>query len=89
MTDQVVPQFEPWISRTFYNGGVQDIYRFENGYGASVVARSGSYGVELAVIQFDEMENWQITYDTVITDDVVGFLNYESLVGLLTRIAAL
>ena len=70
-------------------GGYQDIYRFENGYGASVVNHSGSYGIELGVIQFFDNDEWHLTYETTVSSDVIGHLNYEALVDLLIRIQAL
>ena len=58
---------------------------FPNGYGASIIKGSGSYGVELAVIT-DE----GLYYDTDITDDVIGNIeNLEELNGYLERIKAL
>jgi hypothetical protein len=67
-------------------------YRFKmpNGFGASVVRFSGSYGGdhglwELAVT--DAAGN--LTYDTPITSDVIGWLTEDGVSGLLADIAAL
>lgn len=68
--------------------GTQRLYRFDNGYGASVVQSSMSYGTELAVIKWDG-EDWDLCYDTEITDDVIGWLTDEMLADLLDRIEAL
>ena len=70
-------------------GGIQRIYRFENNYGASVICHEGSYGCkghkwELAVLYGDD-----ITYDTPITDDVIGHLNDEQVPECLAKINAL
>ena len=75
--------------------GIQYIFRFENNYGASVVKHFGSYGHEddlweLAVIKFDaETGEWNLTYDTEITDDVLGCQTDEEIRDLLKRIKEL
>ncbi|EAE6743411.1 hypothetical protein BJE16_10305 [Listeria monocytogenes] len=56
----------------------QILYKFPNNYGASVVSGPFTYGLELAVIFFSN-ENWDIDYDTLVTNDVLGHLNKESL----------
>jgi len=71
-------------------GGLQCVVRFPNGYGASVIRHSGSYGGaegrwELAVIGPDG----SLAYDTPITSDVKGWLTPADVEGLLDRIAAL
>lgn len=75
--------------------GVQCLKFFPNGYGASIVrfyipisspfGKVGSYGVnedlwELAVLKGNKKDGWQLTYDTPITNDVIGHLS-ESEVG--------
>lgn len=76
-------------------GGTQEVYRFENGYGASVVQFLGSYGFksglyELAVIQFKgDGDRFTLTYETPITDDVIGYLSRKEVNETLDRIAAL
>jgi len=77
-------------------GGIQKIYRFDNGYGASVVCTSFSYGGpeglwELAVIEFTGKENdkYNLIYDTPITDDVIGYLSEDNLKNLLIEIETL
>ena len=75
-------------------GGTQDIYRF-NRYGASVIQHEYSYGgsnnlYELAVIQFGESdEDWDITYNTPIADDVIGYLTHDEVFELLHKISLL
>ncbi|MDF5756590.1 hypothetical protein [Spongiactinospora sp. TRM90649] len=75
------------------NGGIQHIYRFGNGYGASVVNHAFSHGVELAVLSWARPDSplgrYELTYDTPVTSDVIGHLTPERLEGLLGRIAAL
>ena len=73
--------------------GVSFRFRFENNYGASVVKHKYSYGHEedlweLAVIEFTDEPNeeWHITYETPITEDVVGCLKDEAVRELLGKI---
>ena len=68
--------------------GKQWKFRFPNGYGASVIndgygARAGLY--ELAVLGPDD----HLTYDTPVTDDVLGHLTEADVADALDRIAAL
>jgi hypothetical protein len=77
-------------------GGIQRIYKFKNGYGASVIQCPFSYGGEvglweLAVIKFksESMDEWSITYDTPITNDVEGNLTESDVDELLYRISYL
>ena len=66
-------------------------YHFKNGYGASVIHHEYSYGLELAVLKHNnETEEWEITYDTNITDDVVGYIDgKDELEKLLINISQL
>jgi hypothetical protein len=66
-------------------GGVQKLFEFPNGYGASVVIHEFSYGLELALLDADS----NIIQHPDITDDVVGFLNVDSCNDLLEKIARL
>ena len=75
------------------HGGNQMIMRFPNGYGASVVQHSGSYGhennlAELAVIKFygpGDLD-WHLCYETEVTNDVIGHLTKEECIELFGRI---
>lgn len=66
-------------------------FRFENNYGASVIKHFGSYGYEddlfeLAVLFFDKDDNWNLTYNTPITSDVLGWLTNEEVLEELEEI---
>jgi hypothetical protein len=67
--------------------GIAARHFFENGYGVSVVRFPGSYGseeglYEVAILQ-GVAENWNICYDTVLTDDVLGYQSEEEVEVLL------
>ncbi|MCD2247811.1 hypothetical protein LAX74_000490 [Listeria marthii] len=64
----------------------QTIYRFKNGYGASVIKEHMGPGVELAVIQFTNNKNWELEYSTYITNDVLRHLTPEQLIEKLEEI---
>jgi len=66
--------------------------RFPNGYGASIIRTPFSYGgddglFELAVLKFGETDNdFSLTYETPITDDVLGHLEFCEVVLTLNKI---
>jgi len=72
--------------------GRQVIYRFPNNYGASVVngkiLHSYSFYIELAVIQFID-DDFELVYDTGITNDVEILNNDKELKKILFRIKRL
>jgi len=71
------------------NGGIQKIYKFPNGYGASIIKGPYTYGGkdgkwELAVLKGEEL-----CYDTDITSDVIGHLNDPEIDAVLRQIERL
>lgn len=80
-------QFKKYIKEQNDLGYPQTIYKFSNGYGASVIKFNYVYfGIEIAVLRFDENGNWDIDYSTPITNDVIGGLNEESRDSVLQQI---
>jgi hypothetical protein len=72
------------------HNGVQARINFDNGYGASVVSHEFSYGgksglYELAVLDKDG----NITYDTPVTNDVIGHLTSENVTETMLFIQSL
>ena len=77
----------------------QAIYFFENGYGISVINIIGTNGehysytknkdqYEIAVLEGSK-NNSRITYDTVITDDVIGYLKIEGVYKIMEEVEKL
>ena len=76
------------IDERSINGGVQKIYKFDNGYGASVVKHLFSYGGtqglwEMALLSFDDL-SWHITYhEDFANGGVAGYLSDKDVLELL------
>ena len=67
--------------------GIISRIKFDNGYGASVVKGPHTYGgkeglYELAVTDAED----RLTYTTLVTSDVEGYLTEEAVTKLLTQI---
>jgi len=65
------------------------IYKFDNGYGASVVSNFGSYGGKDGLFEVAVLKNGEMCYDTTITSDVVGWLDFDGVADILQKIKAL
>ena len=80
-------KFKDYIETKFDIVYPQTIYKFPNGYGASVIKFNYIYfGIEIAVLWFDKNGNWDIDYSTPITNDVIGGLNEEERDNVLQQI---
>lgn len=76
------------------NNGIQYIFKADNGYGASIVQHDYSYGGrvglwEIAVTEYDEDGEWDVCYDTPITNDVLGHLSESEVIDYLIQIEQL
>ncbi|MFV0616515.1 hypothetical protein ACE418_01215 [Megasphaera sp. WILCCON 0056] len=84
--------FEPVLAYT--QGATEhNEFHFKNGYGASVIRGPFSYGgwdrlFELAVLK-KHKKDWEVTYETPITDDVLGWLTADDVAILLKKISTL
>ena len=67
---------------------MQKIYRYDNGFGASIINNPMSNSLELAVLEFDG-DDWEIVYDTPIADDVLSYLDLEEVFEIFKQIKAL
>lgn len=91
----VIEGFEEYIDNWTTTDGIWDdqrMYKFENDWGASIIYHQGSYGygqglVELAVVRWNkDGTDWCLSYDTEITDDVIGYLTQEQAKEILEKI---
>ena len=65
----------------------QKIYKFGNGYGASVVCSAMSYGGDKGLFEVAVLDlAGEIVYDTPVTNDVVGFLDFAGVADILQQI---
>jgi len=68
----------------------QKIYKFDNGYGASVVCNFGTYGAKEGLFEVAVLDsNGEITYNTPITSNVIGWLDFADVADTLNKIKAL
>ena len=64
-------------------------WTFDNGYGASVIRNKYSYGHEDGLYELAVLKDNEITYDSPITNDVVGYLTPRQVAVLLQVIEEL
>lgn len=69
--------------------GIQKVYSFPNGYGASVVKHSYSYGGKDGKWELAVLKGEDLCYDTGITSDVLGYLNDPEVDDYLRQIEKL
>ena len=70
--------------------GKKSRMHFDNGYGVSVVSHSYSYGgrdglYEIAVLDSED----NLTYDTPVTNDVIGYLTEEDVTDVMKQVQEL
>jgi hypothetical protein len=67
-------------------GGNQLIVNFNNGYGASIVKNRLSYGSSEGLYELTVLWGDCICYTSGITEDVLGYLTPELVIGYLVEI---
>jgi hypothetical protein len=67
----------------------QKVYKFDNGYSASVVSNAMTYGGNEGLFEVAVMKDGKIVYDTPVTNDVVGWLDFAGVANILAEIKAL
>src|SRR5688572_13521364 len=91
--------FNDLIFKPHHTGdGLHALHFFPNGYGISVVrfrtfGRYGSYTSNEseweAAVLFGKEGEWELTYSTEITDDVIGHLSDSDVTELMAKIQRL
>ena len=92
MNDYSVIQGEVTIEHTDLPemNGYQLIYKFDNGYGASVVKHDFSYGGKKGLYEVAVLDNeGDLCYTTPITDNVLGYQNIGQVEQILAEISHL
>jgi hypothetical protein len=70
-------------------GGKHASVSFANGYGASVIQSSLSYGGNQGLYELAVLQDGKLCYTTPITDDVLGWLRPDDVTDLLGQIEGL
>lgn len=86
----MIPQSRYLVENNNVYGGTQRIYKFPNGYGASVIRHQGSYGFKNGLWELAVLDgSGDLCYSTPITNDVIGHLTDEEVILKLNEIRGL
>ena len=69
--------------------GYHKVIEFPNGYSASVVSHDMSYGGHAGLFEIAVLYGDDIAYDTPVTNDVVGYLDFQGVIDTLQKIKSL
>lgn len=83
------PEAETITTDMYNRPAMQHIYRFSNGYGASVIQNRYSYGHEYGLYELAVLKDGGLCYSTPIISDVVGYLPADKVVEYLRQIEEL
>jgi len=72
-----------------FNGAKQAIENFENGYGVSVLFGSCFYSNGIDTYEVAILFGESITYNTEITDDVMGYLSKDEVSEIMAKVQLL
>jgi len=79
-----------FIPHSIGMGGVMSRIQFENGYGVSVVCTPHTYGGDRGLYEIAVLDSeGRLTYDTPVTDDVIGYLRPEDVTDVMEKIQQL
>ena len=69
--------------------GLQAVMNFGNDYGVSVVKFNGSYGYHQDLWEVAILYKDSLTYNTDITDDVLGYQTEQDVTDVMKKVQAL
>jgi hypothetical protein len=69
--------------------GLQATMNFDNDYGVSVVKFNGSYGFNRDLWEVAILYKDALTYNTDITDDVLGYQRDQDVTDVMKKVQAL
>ena len=71
-------------------GGVMSRIVFDNGYGASIVCTPHTYGGDKGLYEIAVLDTeGKLTYNTSVTDDVIGYLRPQDVTDVMEKIQQL
>ncbi len=80
------------LNEKLFNIKTKRLYKFDNGYGVSIIQGYGAYGdveedtYEAAIVKFDATNNFELVYDTPFTDDVLEYLTVQEVNELIQSV---
>ena len=77
------------VNKSKLEEGIQYEYSFPNGYGASVIKTTYSYGGDAGLWELAVLYQGEICYTSGITEDVIGRLTSKDVKSLLEQIYAI
>lgn len=66
--------------------GYHKVVNCDNGYSVSIVSSSFSYGGDKGLFEVAVMYDGEIVYDTLVTDDVVGYLDFQGVADVIRQV---
>jgi len=65
------------------------VIEFHNGYSASIVSHEMSYGGKYGLFEIAVIYDGEIVYDTPVTNDTIGWLDFAGVAAILKEIQEL
>ncbi len=81
----------PYTEKKTRNDGLQRLFRFKNGFGASAICHSGSLGGSQGLweLAFLDKKGHVTYFNEISKEPVIGYLSWEAVAPWLDRVADL